>query len=102
MDVTLFQGGGPAEGSYARHVRWPDHPDPLWANVTRLTKHGLWRFGLGSPLHLQQVVFARRVVRELRRGKFDIVHTQDAGTGLVLEKARRKGRHPAKVILGNG
>lgn len=102
MDVTLFQGGGPAEVPYARHVRCPDHTDPFWNNVTRFTRHGLWRFGLGSPLHLQQMVFARRVTRELRLGNFDIVHTQDGGTGLFLERARRKGQHPAKVILGNG
>ncbi len=70
--------------------------------MTRFTRHGLWRYGLGSPLHLQQVVFARRVARELHRGRFDIVHTQDAGTALVLERARRAGRHCAKVILANG
>jgi 1,2-diacylglycerol 3-alpha-glucosyltransferase len=102
LDVTLFQGGGPSEVPYARHIICPDHTDPLWKQVTRLTRHGLWRFGLGSPLHLQQTVFARRVARELRLGKFDIVHTQDAGTALGLEKARRKGEHAARVILGNG
>jgi 1,2-diacylglycerol 3-alpha-glucosyltransferase len=101
-DVTLFQGGGPSDVSYAQYIPCPDHTNPFWKHVTRFTRHGGWRFGLGSPLHLQQVVFARRVARELREGKFDIIHTQDAGTALVLEKARRKGEHPAKVILGNG
>jgi glycosyltransferase involved in cell wall biosynthesis len=51
---------------------------------------------------LQQVVFGRRVAGELHRGGFDIAHTQDAGTALVLERARRAGRHSAKVILANG
>ena len=102
MDVTLFQGGGPSAASYARQIPCPDHTDPFWKHVTRFTRHGLWRYGLGSPLHLQQVVFARRVARELHRGRFDIVHTQDAGTALVLERARRAGRHCAKVILANG
>jgi len=101
-DVTLFQGGGPSDVSYARHIPCPDHTDPFWKHVTRFTKRGLWRFGLGSPLHLQQVVFARRVAAELQKGKFDVVHTQDGGTALGLEKARRAGRHSAKVILGNG
>jgi glycosyltransferase involved in cell wall biosynthesis len=102
MDVTLFQGGGPSAASYTRQIPCPDHTDPFWKHVTRFTRHGLWRYGLGSPLHLQQVVFARRVARELHRGRFDIVHTQDAGTALVLERARRAGRHCAKVILANG
>lgn len=102
MDVTLFQGGGPSDSSYARYIPCPDHTQPLWKHVTRLTQHGLWRYGLGSPLHLQQAVFGRRVARELRRGRFDIVHTQDPGTALALERARRAGRHTAKVILANG
>jgi len=102
LDVTLFQGGGPSHVSYARHIPCPDHTDSFWKHLTRFTRHGLWRYGLGSPLHLQQVVFARRVIRELRSGRFDVVHTQDAGTGLVLEQARQAGRHSAKVILGNG
>lgn len=102
MAVTLFHGAGPLDVSYARHIPCPDHTDPFWKHVTRFTRHGLWRYGLGSPLHLQQVVFARRVVRELHQGRFDIVHTQDAGTALILERARRAGRHPAKVILANG
>jgi 1,2-diacylglycerol 3-alpha-glucosyltransferase len=102
LDITLFQGGGPSDVPYARHIPCPDHTDPFWKHLTRFTRHGLWRYGLGSPLHLQQVVFARRVVRELRNGKFDVVHTQDAGTALVLEKARQAGRHSASVILGNG
>jgi glycosyltransferase involved in cell wall biosynthesis len=102
VDVTLFQGGGPSDVSYARHIRCPDHTDPFWKHVTRFTRHGLWRYGLGSPLHLQQVVFARRVALELHRGRFDIVHTQDAGTALVLERSRRAGHHSAKVILANG
>jgi glycosyltransferase involved in cell wall biosynthesis len=102
LDVTLFQGGGPGDVPYAQHIRCPDHTDPFWKHVTRFTRHGLWRVGLGSPLHLQQVVFGRRVARELRSGNFDVVHTQDAGTALVLEKMRRAGQHPAKVIFANG
>ncbi len=102
IDVTLFQGGGPSDISYARHIPCPDHTKPFWKQVTRFTRHGLWRYGLGSPLHLQQAVFGRRVGRELHRGKFDVVHTQDAGTALVLERARRAGHHSAKVILANG
>jgi len=101
MDVTLFQGGGPSDVSYARHILCPDHTDPFWKQVTRFTRHGLWRYGLASPLHLQQMVFGRRVARELHRGRFDIVHTGDAGTALVLERARRAGRHSAKVIFAN-
>lgn len=101
-DVTLFQGGGPSDVPYARPIRCPDHTDPFWGFVTRFTQHGLWRYGLGSPLHLQQVVFARHVARELHRDKFDVVHTQDPGTALILERARRKGQHGAKVILANG
>jgi hypothetical protein len=101
IDVTLFQGGGPSDVSYARHIPCPDHTDPFWKQVTRFTRHGLWRYGLGSPLHLQQVVFGRRVARELHRDRFDIVHTGDAGPALVLERARRAGHHSAKVIFAN-
>jgi glycosyltransferase involved in cell wall biosynthesis len=101
IDVTLFQGGGPSDASYARHIPCPDHTAPFWKHVTRFTRHGLWRYGLGSPLHLQQVMFGRRVAHELHRGRFDIVHTGDGGTALVLERARRAGRHSAKVIFAN-
>src|SRR5690349_14477337 len=88
-DVTLFQGGGPSAISYGRYIPCPDHTAPLWKFVTRFTRFGLWRFGLGSPLHLQQVVFARKLAPILHQENFDIIHTQDPGTALVLEKLRR-------------
>ncbi|HTS19125.1 MAG TPA: glycosyltransferase family 4 protein [Verrucomicrobiae bacterium] len=102
MDVTLFQGAGQPDAPYARRIHCPDHTRALWKHMTRLTRHGLWRFGLGSPLHWQQAVFGRRVARALRDEHFDIVHTQDAGTALALEQARKAGRHSARVILANG
>ena len=102
MDVTLFQGGGPSDVSYARHIRCPDHTDPFWKQVTRFTRHGLWRYGLGSPLHLQQVVFGRRVARELRRVGLTSSIPRTPVPRWSWKGRGRAGHHSAKVILANG
>ena len=101
-DVTLFKGGGPAELDYERQVRCANHQSPIWAKVTRLTRRGGWRFGLADPYSLQHVTFARAVIPELRKGRFDIVHMQDPLVARTLQRARRRGRHNARVILGHG
>ena len=99
--MTLFQSG-PGEVVYARQVSCLDHRGALARQLTFLGRIGGWRWGFGSTTSLQQVFFARRLITELRQGKYDIVHMQDAWASRLLERARRNGRHPAKVILGHG
>jgi glycosyltransferase involved in cell wall biosynthesis len=100
--VTLFRGGGPAELDYEVYLPCPKVGSDAARRIVRWTRHGGWRFGLGSEMTLQQVVFGWRLVRALRRGRFDIVHAQDAWLGRVLERASRLGLHPARVIFMHG
>ena len=103
LDVTLFKGGGVATLPYEQVVFCPDHRRPIWKCITRLTRHGGgWRLGLGNPLSLQQTGFALAMIRPLRRGGYDILHTQDPYVAVILQWANHCGLHHAKVILGHG
>ncbi len=101
FDVTLFQSG-PVTAPYARQVPCLDHRSATAKYLARLGRWGAWRWGFGTPQTIQQIRFARRLTPILEREHFDIVHMQDAWASRVLETARRKGRHHAKVILGHG
>jgi glycosyltransferase involved in cell wall biosynthesis len=62
----------------------------------------MWRWGLTSPYAFEQRSFARALIPYLRSGRFDILHTQDVELAAAVERAGKKGRHPARVILGHG
>jgi glycosyltransferase involved in cell wall biosynthesis len=100
--VTLFKGGGRAELPYEVRVPCVDHTGEFARRVARLTRHGGWRFGCGSPAQMQQNTFALNLARYLRRDRYALVHTQDARAAVMLERLRRWRLHPAKVILGHG
>lgn len=102
LDVVLFKGGGPAELPFEKSIPCLDHASAATQRLAKLTCHGGWRWGLGSAGTLQQTSFALRLGWELRRGKFDVVHLQDAWACRVLERMRRIGIHRAQVILGHG
>jgi hypothetical protein len=61
-----------------------------------------WRWGWKSTYGWEQYTFARSLLNELKRNTIDIVHTQDPLVARMLERARKKGKTKAKVILGHG
>lgn len=102
LDVTLFRGGGLGERGYEVYLPGLKY-DSAWARgLVGLTRRGGWRFGLGSAMSVQQVVFGWRLAVALRRGGYDVVHVQDAWLGRVLEYASRRRLHAAKVIFMHG
>lgn len=101
-DITLFKGGGPPDLDYEVYLRCPRYDGKAAARTVWFTRHGGWRVGLGSTKSLQQVVFAWTLVGRLRRGRYDIVHVQDAWAGRVLEFASRCRLHRAKVVFMHG
>ena len=106
LDVTLFHAVGPihpitlpnAVGIFCLKRGTVANRWLTWL-CSRL---GGWRYGFGSAYETEQTTFAPGLIRALRTGRFDIVHLQDPELAWLLEKARRKGRHPAQVILAHG
>lgn len=107
-DVTLFTGSD-AEGDEEK-VECKRQSFPCWYRGTNvniwltklLSRIGGWRYGFGSEYQTEQTTMASGVIDALKRNDFDIVHLQDPWLALLLERARNKGRHKAKVILAHG
>jgi glycosyltransferase involved in cell wall biosynthesis len=99
-DVTLYKGGGSATRPFERVVRCAQRYGSLAENLPRWMPACAWRLGCTSPYAVEQTTFALSALSELRRGRFDVLHTQDPWLAWVLQKTRRV--HRAKVILGHG
>lgn len=100
LDVTLFKGAGKPGRPFervvpcaVRHGRWAPR-------VARWTPDFAWHVGCGSAYDVEQTTFVVRVLPELCRERFDVIHLQDPWLALLLERTRRF--HGAKVILGHG
>jgi len=106
LSITLFHATRPIQPiSLPNAVALPGFKRGTWANrwMTCLcARLGGWRYGFGSSYETEQTTFAPGLIRALRVGRYDIVHLQDPGLAWLLEKARRRGRHPAQVILAHG
>ncbi len=103
LPVVLCKGAGTAERPYERVV-------PCWERSSKKTKRMLrvlpkrffWRLGLGSPYDIEQMTFARRLIRVLRRERADILHVQDPLVALLIQRARKLGLVRARTILAHG
>jgi glycosyltransferase involved in cell wall biosynthesis len=103
LSVTLCKGGGVAERGFERVL-------PCWQRESARTKRLLrwlprrffWRFGLGGGYEIEQLTFARRLVRLLRRERADILHVQDPLVARFTQRARALGMVRAKTILAHG
>jgi glycosyltransferase involved in cell wall biosynthesis len=102
-DVTLFKGTGERRHAYEQVLACLPREGPwnhrLLAVTTRL---GGWRYRLGSDYDIEQISAAISLIFRLRRGRYDVVHTQDALLASVLQRAANGGWHTAKVIFANG
>lgn len=103
VDVTLFKGTGERRYTYeqvldcvARGHRWNHR---VLAVTSRL---GGWRYRMGSDYEIEQLSAAASLIFRLRRGRYEVIHTQDALLASVLQRARRAGWHRSKIIFANG
>jgi glycosyltransferase involved in cell wall biosynthesis len=100
--VTLFKGGGRAERPYERVIPcWQRAAAKTQRLVRALPKKFLWRLGLASALGIEQTTFTLGLLGQLRRGKFDLLHTQEPQVALTVQWARRLGLVRTLPILGH-
>lgn len=99
-DVTLFKGGGEETRPFERVVRCARRYGNWAQRLPRWMPACAWRLGCTSPYTIEQTTFALSALPELRRGRFDILHSQDPWLAWVLHETRRF--HRARVILGHG
>lgn len=103
QDVTLFRGSGKPETAYEKIIRGLPRGSGLNRTLSAIcARCGGWRYGFGSGYQAEQTAFAPGLIRALRAGAFDIVHLQDPWLAMLLERARVRQRHHARVILAHG
>jgi glycosyltransferase involved in cell wall biosynthesis len=66
-----------------------------------MQRAGGWRCGCGSGYEIEQTTFALSLW-PLVCSSFDIVHVQDPGVALILDRLNRAGVSRPRVILGHG
>lgn len=102
-DVALFKGSGKCAPVNEKIIRGLPRGSRLNRALTAVcSRCGGWRFGFGSEYQTEQTAFAPGLVRALRAEAYDLVHLQDPWLALLLERARIRGRHRARVILAHG
>jgi glycosyltransferase involved in cell wall biosynthesis len=102
-DVTLFKGAGEAEVPYEKVLRClkRESRGALWIHKL-LPKHLVWRLGLGTVYGIEQISFGLKLIRHLRRGKFDVLHVQDPQLAQLVQRAESLGLVQTKTILAHG
>jgi len=76
--------------------------EPLVRAWIKLAPGFTWRWGWKAPYSIEQRSFARHLIRYLKSGEYDLVHTQDPVLAIELEKARKRGVISTPVILAHG
>ncbi len=105
QQVTLFCGSSLKSEGCSLSIVAPCLRRGTPANrlMTRLlSRAGGWRFGFGSEYQTEQTTMAPFLIHRIRKFGCDIVHLQDPWLAWLLQKARRKGGHHARVILAHG
>jgi glycosyltransferase involved in cell wall biosynthesis len=100
VNITLFKGGGKADHPYERVLRCARRDTALARQLPVLVPKPLWHVGFGSAYNIEQTTFAWALIPQVRRGRYDIVHTQDQAVAWWMRKTR--WLHGAKVILAHG
>ena len=102
QQVTLFQGTGtsdPPDRITLDSITRFDPRAAAWPR--RLRGLGLWRLGLGNPYDVEQLSFAIRLWKKIRRD-YDILHVQDPIVALWMTWLHSWGLSRPRVILGHG
>ncbi len=101
--VTLCKGGGTADRAFERVVPcWERNGSKNKRLLKWVPRRFFWRFGLTSPYGVEQLTFARRLIRFLRREKVEILHVQDPLVALLVQRAREFGVVRTRTILAHG
>lgn len=102
VDALLYKGSGKAS-EHERVIRGLPRGSKGNALVSGVFgRLGGWRYGLGWPYQVEQTTFYHGLMRALREDAIDIVHLQDPWLAWLLEKAFRRGRLKAPVVLAHG
>jgi glycosyltransferase involved in cell wall biosynthesis len=103
LHVTLCKGGGVAERPYERVIPCWQREAPKTKRLLRVLPRRLsWRVGLGSGYDIEQLTFASRLIRFLRRERADILHVQDPFVAMLAQRARKIGLIRTRTILAHG
>jgi glycosyltransferase involved in cell wall biosynthesis len=103
VNVVLCKGGG-SSPSASEHVLscWQRESKKTQRLLRWLPRRLFWRFGLGGAYDIEQTTFAWRLVKYLRKEKVDLLHVQDPGVAIWVQKARRLGLVHTRTILAHG
>jgi len=103
LPVTLCKGGGDVERPFERVIPcWERDSGKTKGLLRWLPRRFFWRLHLSSPYDIEQMTFARRLIRFLRRERADILHVQDPLVALLVQRARQFGLVRTRTILAHG
>lgn len=101
-DVTLFAAAEVDTGAPLKVLQCLQRRTALNSLIIKLMPSFTWRSGFKSGYGLEQFTFSRRLLPELRRGNYDILHIQDPLLAEFCRKARCAGKLRTQEILAHG
>ncbi len=102
IKVFLYKGGGKREVSIERVIPCIKRHSRLARFLKRITPDFMWRLGFGSEYQIEATTFTLNLLPELIINQYDIIHTQEASSAIILEMFKKIGLIKSKVILGHG
>lgn len=102
FDVTLYKGSGNSHSDSVRTLPSIKGHTLFSQRLMKMIPGFFWRIGMGNGEQLEETTFAWNLIREARKERFDIIHTQDALVAHWLRLAVQWKFIPSQVILGHG
>lgn len=102
VSVTLYKGDGINGSSIERVIPCIKRKSAAARFAKKIMPSFAWRFGLGSAYQIEATSFTLNLIPELILNNYDIIHTQEAMSALILERLRKLGLFRSKIILAHG
>lgn len=102
VNVTLYKGKGKVEGAIESVIPCISRNSFFSKLIGFLPKKFIWRFGFGSAFQIEATSFTWNLLPDLLINDFDIIHTQEANSALLLTWFKKLGLIKSQIILGHG
>jgi glycosyltransferase involved in cell wall biosynthesis len=102
IQVTLFKGAGQPDYSFEKVLPTIKRNSHLAELIGKITRKGGWRFGLGSAVAVETLVFGIQLVKQLRNNRYDLIHLKQGSLARLLRCSKDIGLHKLPIVLSNG
>lgn len=102
LNITLYKGAGRKESKIEKNIPCIKRYSKPAKIIHKFMPSFSWRFGFGSKYQIEATTFTMNLIPELIAKKYDIIHTQEASSAIILEYLRKIKSIKSKIVLAHG